>query len=253
MEFELTINPIKFRSTNAAWNELRLNDPWSVGYVSTLIELNQFERKEDWERFYFNSGELREKALLKLDESEQQLLNDNALLLMNPHRLRSLSWILKSLNTQHGRTKERLFEKGEILFGKVRNNGKNLTIDECYECVRFRVICETWNGIILRERNTINTLSKHFPITEFRKVVGEIDHEYAVDYELYKHGKLIGVTQVKPKSYIGKAVYIQKARAANQRKNAAYLSKYGVSVYDVISNSKGVVHNLEIFKMLSRL
>jgi hypothetical protein len=57
---------------------------------------------------------------------------------------------------------------------------------------------------------SINTVSKQLPTTEFRKVASEIDHKYAVDYELYKHGKLIGVTQVKPKSYIRKAVYIQK-------------------------------------------
>ena len=37
-EFVLKIDENKFRSTNDTWNRLMLNDPWSVGYVSTLIE-----------------------------------------------------------------------------------------------------------------------------------------------------------------------------------------------------------------------
>ena len=36
-EFVLSIDTRKFSSTNALWNDLMLNDPLSVGYVSTLI------------------------------------------------------------------------------------------------------------------------------------------------------------------------------------------------------------------------
>ena len=46
-EFVLGIDKEKFRSTNAKWNELMLNDPWSVGYVSTLIEAANWKNKED--------------------------------------------------------------------------------------------------------------------------------------------------------------------------------------------------------------
>lgn len=48
-EFILPIDIEKFRSTNAMWNNLMLNDPWSVGYVSTLIELQEWKSKEEWE------------------------------------------------------------------------------------------------------------------------------------------------------------------------------------------------------------
>ena len=48
-EFVLSIDKDKFRSTNAKWNELMLNDPWSVGYVSTLIEAANWKCKEEWE------------------------------------------------------------------------------------------------------------------------------------------------------------------------------------------------------------
>jgi hypothetical protein len=50
-EFVLCIDENKFRSTNEKWNELMLNDPWSVGYVSTLIETVAWKTKEEWEQY----------------------------------------------------------------------------------------------------------------------------------------------------------------------------------------------------------
>ena len=76
-------------------------------------------------------------------------------------------------------------EKGKILYDAVKDNGYDLTLDECIECVRFRVICETWNGIILRENNTIETLQRQFPKLRFEKADGEMDHSYAVDFQVF--------------------------------------------------------------------
>ena len=219
MEYILTIDAEKFRSTNAPWNNLMLNDPWSVGYVTTLIELVPFEKKEDWENFYYESGQKRELEIAKLSPDLQNTVNDESLIRVNRSAVNQLSWDLKNLNTQYGRTKERLQKKGLILFNEVKNNGLNLTLEDCIECVRFRVICETWNGVIVRERNTVQNLLNQFPNTEFRKVSGEMDHTFAVDYELYKNGVLTSAIQIKPQSYTWNAPYIQKARNANKHKN----------------------------------
>lgn len=250
MEYILTIDAEKFRSTNAPWNNLMLNDPWSVGYVTTLIELVPFEKKEDWEGFYYESGQKRELEIAKLSPDLQNTVNDEALIRVNKNAVNQLSWDLKNLNTQYGRTKERLQKKGLILFNEVKNNGLGLTLEDCIECVRFRVICETWNGVIVRERNTVQNLLKQFPNTEFRKVSGEMDHTFAVDYELYKNGVLTSAIQIKPQSYTWNAPYIQKARNANKHKNQEYLKKFGVQVYDVISDSKGNIVNADILKNL---
>ena len=250
MEYILTIDAEKFRSTNAPWNNLMLNDPWSVGYVTTLIELVPFEKKEDWENFYYESGQKRELEIAKLSTDLQSTVNDEALIRVNKNEVNQLSWDLKNLNTQYGRTKERLEKKGLILFNEVKNNGLGLTLEDCIECVRFRVICETWNGVIVRERNTVQNLLKQFPNTEFRKVSGEMDHTFAVDYELYKNGVLTSAIQIKPQSYTLNAPYIQKARNANKYKNQEYLKKFGVQVYDVISDSKGNIVNADVLKNL---
>ena len=62
-EFILSIDPVKFRSTNAPWNDLMLNDPWSVGYVSSLIEAKEWTSKEEWESAYYASGNERRNLI----------------------------------------------------------------------------------------------------------------------------------------------------------------------------------------------
>lgn len=253
-EFILSIDKDKFRSTNAKWNELMLNDPWSVGYVSTLIEAANWKNKEEWEETYYASGKSRYAFL---DQNAAQLgyskefFNDTTV----PHnksKYYALSWDVKNVNTQKGRTKEDLREKGRILYEAVKNNGYGLTLEECVECVRFRVICETWNGIILRENNTVATLERLLPNLRFEKAEGEMDHSYAVDFQVFSRStnKLVCAIQVKPKTYMSNAPYIRKARAANANKYAAYQEKYGASVITVISTSKGEILNEEIIAKL---
>ena len=249
-EFVLPIDVAKFRSTNAAWNNLMLNDPWSVGYVTALIALEPFKRKEDWEKFYYDSGLKREGLIAGLNFDEKGILQDEQLVRTDKSRILKLRYELKNLNNQFGRTKERLFRKGQILYDNVKDNGYELTVDECFEAVRFRVICETWNGVIIRENNTIENLQNLFPDLEFRKVSGEMDHKYAVDFEVYKDNRLSLGLQIKPQSYTWNAPYIQKAKYANKMKNNEYFKEFNVKVYDVISDSKGNIINKEVLKNL---
>lgn len=256
-EFVLSIDKDKFRSTNAKWNELMLNDPWSVGYVSTLIEAADWKSKEEWEETYYASGKVRNALIEQKAENlgcSKEFFNDITV----PYdklKYYKLSWDIKNINTQRGRTKEDFQEKGKILYEAVKNNGYGLTLDECIECVRFRVICETWNGIILRENNTIETLHRLFPNLRFEKAEGEMDHTYAVDFQVYNHDTscLICAIQVKPKSYLQNAPYIKKARAANANKYAAYKEKYGVPVLTVISTSRGEIQNQEIIGQIKKM
>lgn len=134
-EFVLTIDKDKFRSTNAKWNELMLNDPWSVGYVSTLIEAANWKNKEEWEETYYASGKARnvfiEQNATQLGYSKE-FFNDTTI----PHNKANyyaLSWDVKNVNTQKGRTKEDLRVKGEILYNAVKNNGYGLTLEECID------------------------------------------------------------------------------------------------------------------------
>ncbi len=248
-EFVLGIDREKFSSTNAKWNALMLNDPWSVGYVSTLIELQSWQSKEEWEEFYYRSGEQRQAFL----GDNRALLDDFSLIRTNKAAVNNLPWDVKNLNTQYGRTREDLKRKAEVLYAAVRNNGYGLTLEECEECVRFRVICETWNGIILRENNTIEVLTAQFPMLSFEKTSGEIDHTYAVDFEVFRSGSLICGIQIKPQSYTWNAPYIVKARTANKAKNAAYTKLKGVPVFDIISKTNGSIQSTQVLEQIKSL
>lgn len=245
-EFTLQIDEAKFRRTNGPWNDLYLNDPWSVGYVSTLIETRTFLNKEEWEQFYYDSGVERQLKVQSLPIQVQGLLNDHTLKRTNPQQIDRLDWYTKNLNFQFGRTKHDFLTKGEILYDHFKQTGIDITLEECVECVRYRTICETWNGIILRERNTIKQLSEIFPTLEFVKTTGEFDHRYAVDYEIKSNNQLICGIQIKPKTYTFNTSYILKARNANARKNQEYFNTFQRQVFDIISKTSGEIENIDV-------
>lgn len=247
--FILSIDPNVFRATNAVWNALMLNDPWSVGYVSSLIESRNWKSKEEWEEFYYQSGKERKTQL----GGNAYILEDFSLIRTNPNTIQSLTWTIRNLNTQFGRTKEDLLKKAEVLKDHLQKQGLNLSLDEAFECVRFRTICETWNGIIIREQNTIAHLGQLLPTLSFKKTDGDKDHTFAVDYEVFCGNKLICAIQIKPKTYLSKAPYIQKARYANYRKYEAYHEKFGVPVLEVISTSRGEIINSEVVNKIKTM
>ena len=246
-EFVNTIAPQKYAATNGTWNDLQLNNPWSVGYVTTLIELQQFTSKEKWEEFYYKSGEMRNKKLKMLSPEEQTIAENYTLVRRGPGSINKLSWEIKNINYQMGRTKEQLDAKGRELYHHMQKKGIDITCEECCECVRFRVICETWNGIVCREHNTIQKLQNIFPQINYVKVAGEIDYGYAIDYELYLNDQLKCAIQIKPESYFkGKAPYLISARMANEQKNTRYTAEKHVPVYNIVSQSSGDIINYEI-------
>jgi len=251
-EFINDLDPQTFRFTNSPWNELMLNDPWSVGYVTMLIELKTFSNKEEWETFYYEMGDYRNNQIASLSQENNIILNDESLIKKEKQRVTGLSWDLKNINTQNGRTKVQLDKKGLILYNYVKNNSL-ITLEECQKAVRYRVICETWNGIILREHNTIKNFKGLLNNVSFVKKEGDFDFKYAVDYEILLNGRLLCGIQIKPKSYTFNTPYLRRAKFANKNKNEAYLKEYKVPVFDVISKTNGDILNKNILLEIKKL
>ena len=247
------LNKSKFRRTNSPWNELMLNDPWSVGYVSRLIESRPFITKEEWETYYYESGKERIKKISEFSLKNQALLNNESLIRYQKERVQRFTQGFKELNWNYGRTKLELHLKGELLYSHIKNKHSDITLEDCQSAVRQRVICDTWNGIILREHNTVEKLKEQFKDISFVKKDGDFDYQYGVDYELYKSDKLVCAIQIKPKSYQGHNEYIEKARMANQKKNKAFKERFGKPVYDVISKLDGSLINKEVIKKIERM
>lgn len=139
---------------------------------------------------------------------------------------------------EHGRSKEYLAKVGADL----HKLAPHLTLDECIESVRFRVICQTWNGVIIRERNTIKELTHLFGDTfTFKKTNGDFDADYAVDYEMFHDNVLILGIQIKPTSYnTSDEDFIRDARKINFFKNLNYEEKFGVGVLTITAELDGI-------------
>ena len=250
--FKNTLDAEKFRLTNAPWNELCLNDPWSVGIVTNVIELRAFKNKEEWEEFYYKMGDIRLKELSRLDEATVAILEDELLVTHDTEVIDGLDWTIKNINFQNGRTRAQLDHKGSILYNYCQKKGIDVSEDLCKEAVRFRVICETWNGIMVRERNTIAVLSEHFGDLRFEKTDGAFDHQYAVDYELWQGDQRLCGIQVKPASYFKSfAPYIKRAKAINALKNREYKKEQGLPVFEVVSDMNGTVLNHDVFSEIA--
>lgn len=252
-EFINSLDTALFESTNGLWNELMLNDPWSVGYVTNLIETKPFNNKEEWEACYYESGAERNSMINKLPDELQKSINNEQLVVNNKKEIYNMSRDLKNLNYNFGRTRQQIATKGEILYNHIQHNENSISPEECIEAVRYRTICQTWNGVILREKNTIRVLKNKFPELIFISTDGDFDHRFAVDYEIKNGETLVCGIQIKPKSYLGNALYVKKAQHANARKNQEYKNNFGKPVFNVIAKTNGEIINVEVIKQILRM
>jgi hypothetical protein len=232
----------RFESTNTLWNELRLNTPWSVGYVSELIVMREFNSKEEWEEFYYQSGEEREEKINKLNIKYREVLNNERI---TKSGLSKFGFSFKKMNLYYGRTRECLINKGRILYKEAKKKRIGITEEECIEAVRFRVICQTWNGIKIREEDAIRQLRLALPNIILKKTDGNFDYNYAIDYQLYDKNNILkcGI-QIKPNSYENSASqYVQKAKEANKKKNEKYSSQFEVPVFDIVCENRKILNS----------
>lgn len=247
--FTNTVAPEKFKSTEPVWKELCLHDPWSVGIVENIIELRIQKNKEDWENFYYKMGDIRHKELEKLEADVVKTLNDELLVTHDTEVIEGLDWKVKNINYQNGRTREELDHKGELLHRFCEKKGMGLTLNECKETVRFRVVCEAWNSMVIREKNTAEKLQEHFKDLRIVRTDSDFDHSYAVDFELWQGDvRLCGVL-VKPSNYFKSfAPYIKRAKAINGVKHNDYKGDFGRPVFEVISDLEGTILNHDVIE-----
>lgn len=247
--FELAIEPKKFQYTNYFWNKLKLNSKWSIGCVVDIISQRNFNSKDEWKNYYFNSGEERKKELSKLDIDIQNKLND----------FKNQNYLLKEyehLNYQFGRTKEELKERGIYLYKEIKkaNEKTNITPQECIYIVKFRTIGETWNGIKVREENTIKTLKELIPNIRIEKTDGITDYKYSVDFEIYYDTTLICGLQIKPQSYnLAKTTEVNEVKKLNYIKNKRYQEEFNVPIIYIYSDIKGNIFNKEAIQQINNL
>lgn len=250
--FENKVSEEKFKSTNSLWNKLHLCESWSLGFVSQLIKEKKFKTKEEWYDFYFKSGQERLNRIKLLSKEEQDKLLCGKSYDYNGEN--------KNLNLYYGRTKQEIAQKGNILYNEIVKQGNplNLEIWECQFIAFFRTVCETWNGVMIREITTKENIENHFykkgKYISLIDTSGRFDYNYAVDFEVYVEGNIVCGIQIKPKSYMNQNIsYIKEAHEKNTFKNKKYEDKFNRKVFYIYSSQNGYIHNSEVLKELEQL
>ena len=241
-----------FKSTNSIWNELGLNNTWNIGVVSQLIKNKNFKTKEEWYDYYFKSGQTRLEKISSLSESDKtSLLQIRKKTIKHQH---------SNLNYDYGRTKQEIMNLGKILYEAIMEKGNTLNISlyQCQYIAFFRTVCETWNGIMIRELKTKEKIEEHFSnlgiYISLINVSGKFDSKYAVDFELYCDGEILCGIQIKPESYMNqKTGYIYKSHQLNLVKNKIYKDKFNRDVYYIYSSHEGNILNKEVLSEINNI
>lgn len=208
---------------------MKLNHPKNIGTVTRLIMEKKFQTPREWILHYLQSGE---KRLKLLSEGKH-------------------GW---EIDANYGRTIKELLVVADKLYQGVveKGNPLGITPEECKKFVYKRIFVETWEGVIKREVNTVDTLEKVVRSKlglklYFQKTDGVDDAQYAVDYEIYDqyHCLLLGI-QIKPISYLkASKETLGDTQELNIEKNAKYSKLKGVPVQYVYSKINGCVENEE--------
>jgi len=208
-EKEQLLNPIVGRFNFTSQNR--------VGTTTELILSKEFKNKEEWEDFYYKSGKERQKKMNEVKTDKEKT----------------------KLKREHGRTEEELEEIGKELYEKVKKF-KEITEEDCKNCIKQYVVDNTWEGIMEREKNTVEEL-KEQGIENIKKTSGEVDTTFAVDFEIEINDKKVGL-QIKPPTYL--AHNKEDVRKQNKEKQ----EKYSGKVFTVMSEKDGTIINQEIIQ-----
>ena len=120
------------------------------------------------------------------------------------------------------------------------------SLDEltCYEYTKFRVLGQTWNGM-LTEISLINELQEKFPNVEFKKADYDLDENYFTDWEAYSKGKLFLGLQVKPITYkFMNTPYQNQAKLNHDVQRTKYKNEFKVPHF-LIYYDNGKLHEKE--------
>lgn len=212
-------NSSLFRHSNKYWNMYGYNSRANIGHLMKIINKMRPISLDDWVHDYTQSGKEYERLLKKgstLDPAE------------------------------YGRSESQLRTIASDFRKDLMAHGLRIDFDTAYRFVLIRVLYETWIGYS-REKRVYNMLKTAFNgAYEVRHTEPSIDIEMAVDFEVLKDGQLILGLQVKGNNSS------EATLKMNKRKNARYISQYGVPVFYVSCSRTGIENMSELSKELRR-
>lgn len=238
------------KETNGLWNRERLNSQFIWGNLSTIIQKGHPNSVEEWQKYYFYSGQLRQAHLKRLTEEKQKELSDYN----GRFQYRKAT---SKINLDFGRTREEFDQFVEYSYEKYIKKwySLNLTLEDWREIVSIHIFQETFNGYY-REICVVKTLKERFPEYEINKVSGEVDFLYGIDFVFQQKDKLLLAIQIKPMSYfygLEKGLpHLIEAECINQNKQRKLYQLKDIETSTIYSES-GEVNEEKIEEIRKRL
>ena len=224
----------EFRDTNKPWGDLHLNSYKNVGAVMALVKESNATTFEEWEHYYFKTGEQR-KSILAAATEENPLSTDE----------------LNNLNYNFGRTASDLLKIADTLASKC-----NISLQNAYNYVYIRILDETWKGYEteLNAAKAMEPICSQYSNLTISHADLVKDNKYAVDFEIFQGSNLLLGVQIKPTTYRDSFnPGVIRDKKTNQIKNEAYLNEFGAKVLYLYTDWGKVVNMNELQEQLSQL
>lgn len=219
-----------------------------VGMMNELILKKEFKTKEEWEKFYYNSGRERlEKINNFIKQKWEELKKSGSKRTSVPKSWIKRFIIKNNLLEGYGRTEEELNKLGAILYNSISKRiipshekyikvAKEITSKDCQDYIKEVVIDTTWVGELKRGINVIKNLKK-LGIGEFTKTSGKVDALQSVDYELILNKGKMGI-QIKPEGF----------EPVINKSNKIAQEKFDGRVFTIKADKDGNIQNQKILE-----
>ena len=224
----------EFKNTNKPWGDLHLNSYKNVGAVMALAKESNAKTFEEWESYYFQSGEKRNAELSAAPENYPQQSEE-----------------LNQLNYNHGRTVAELEQIAQTLANRC-----NISIQNAFNYVYIRVLDETWKGYEteLNAEKEIQLICDKLPGLTISHTDLIKDNQYAVDFELYNNSSLLLGIQIKPTTYRDSFnPGVIRDKKTNEKKNQEYKNEFGADVLYLYTDWGKIVNMNELLETLKVL
>ncbi|MFJ8528355.1 hypothetical protein [Bacillus sp. NPDC094106] len=255
---------LKFKQTElySKMNKLSLsiglNSIWSLGNLMKLCKKSKANNFYEWESYYFASGKKRNGLIKRMTPEKQEFVKKYTLDEKESEELKNvLSYKERTVNFEHGRKLEEIFEMGELLYEEATRRGKkHVSINDYVNFIYISVIDVPWMGYS-REINAISTLHERFNWLRFQRAHDSEDVEFAIDYKIFRADKLLGAIQIKSEKELlrsrkGKKFYSENVRRAKE-KSKVYSDKKNVPVLFVYAGEHGKIANKNVIRQIYKL
>lgn len=228
------------------WREQNMGDTWSIGNIKYLIKKKPIRYHLAWRQSYFESSKQRNEILSTMTGDMQAIANNIHLSQEEIVQHISQNRDIKLANYYSGRSNEQVKAKSVAMHKMVRKDGYNIELSHCSKFVFYNTLGVSWNDYV-KEQSSILALKELCPELTFRNIDADVYDQYAIDIILYHRKEMIcGIHFENDSNY---NIDIRSNTALNQKKNAAFTTKYDTLIYNIktsllLDKDVPIIHNI---------